>query len=176
MFVLSIAAGFLTKATDELKTKWAYLCGIFYGLLLGLLATSDPLFAVVFLPAILANVLAGKVDTHAHRAAIIALVLVLFLRGTPTPALLWAVLAFAAALGDELLDLRLFYPRPLLPVAALLISFLAQSATPILAVLTFDAGYLVADRVWKDKTSGNEPKPIETVVAFTKKSKHRLKR
>ncbi len=177
LFVLSILAGFLTKATDELKTKWAYVCGALYGLLLGILATQDSLFAVVFLPAILANVLAGKVDTHAHRAAIVALVLVLFLRGAPTTTLLWAILAFAAALGDEVLDLRLFYPRPLLPVAALLISFLAQSAMPILAVLTFDAGYLLADRFWKGKADSGNSKSAEPATSVaTKKPKRRLKR
>lgn len=171
-FPLSLFAGFLTKTADEQPGRLGLLSGGVYGLALAVAVSLDPLVAVVFLPAVLANFVAGKIDSKAHALGLIGFLIGLFAFGFPTTIRLeWAALAFAAALADELADLKIAYPRPFLPLAAVFISFLAASFTPILAVLLFDGGYVVAEHVWKkDK---NEPKPARAVAKPKKARKKR---
>ena len=143
---LSALSGFLAKTTDALKTRAAYLTGIGYGAALGLVCAAEPLVAVVFLPAVAANVLARKIDTGAHLAGLATFAAVLALRGAAPFSAPLAALAFAAAFLDETMDLKLPYPRPLLPLAAVGASFVLRSPVPIASVLLFDAGYWVAAR------------------------------
>ncbi len=131
-FPLSLFSGFLTKTADEQPGRLGLLSGGAYGIALAVAVSLDPLVAVVFLPAVLANFVAGKIDSKAHALGLIGFLLGLFAFSLPTTIRLeWAALAFAAALADELTDLKTAYPRPFLPIAAIFISFLAASYTPI---------------------------------------------
>ncbi len=166
-FFLSAFSGFLTKTADELKTPLGMAAGVAYGVSLAVAASLDPLAATVFVPSILANLLAGKIDSKTHALGLAGFILGLLAFGFPTIALPLAFIAFAAALADEKIDLKWHYPRPFLPVAAALISVLTHSVTPLLAVLLFDAGYWVAEHVWQ-----KQPQK-EQALAVTLKSKNK---
>ncbi len=160
-FLLSAFSGFLTKTADEIKTPLGMAAGVIYGVALAVAASLDPLVASVFLPAVLANALAGKIDSKNHVLGLAGFALGLLAFGLPSIALPLAFIAFAAALADEKIDLKWPYPRPFLPLGAALIAVLSHSATPLLAVLLFDAGYWVSEYVWKKQTEKEEPvKPV----------------
>ncbi|MBI2445710.1 hypothetical protein HYV43_04950 [Candidatus Micrarchaeota archaeon] len=166
-FLLSAFSGFLTKTADEIKTPLGLAAGVTYGVALAVAASLDPLVATVFLPSVLANLAAGKIDSKTHALGFAGFILGDFAFGFPTIALPLAFIAFAAALADEKIDLKLPYPRPFLPAAAALISVLTHSSTPLIAVLLFDGGYVVAEHVWKH-TAG----PAKThAAAHSKKRK-----
>ncbi|MDP2718028.1 MAG: hypothetical protein Q8P02_04760, partial [Candidatus Micrarchaeota archaeon] len=142
-FVAAAASGFLAKNADEAKRHWALASAVASGLLMAYAVSLHALVAVVFVPAVLANLFAGKIDTKAHALGVVAFALSAFYFKVPAFAPGFALLALLAALADETVAHDWFYPRPFLPLAALIMSFALSSFTPFLAVLAFDAGYLV---------------------------------
>jgi len=169
-FLLSAFSGFLAKTADETNDYLGPLSGAAYGVALVVAISLDALLATVFLPAVAANLVAGKIDSKNHMLGLAVFLAGLVFFNPASPIRIeWAALAFAAALADELADLKLAYPRPFLPLTAILLSFLAASYVPILAVLLFDGGYLLAQRVWKKEETGS-PTTRKT-AAKTKKQK-----
>ncbi|MBI4360511.1 hypothetical protein HY572_01920 [Candidatus Micrarchaeota archaeon] len=142
VFLGALVAGFLTKLTDSLHHPLSYLTALGYGMLLGYLVTHDALVALVFLPAVLANALAGKIDSLSHVLGVAAFGVVALYFGVPVFPLVFGFLCLLAALADEKIHVDFLYPRPFLPAAALLTSFASGSFTPVLAVVSFDFGYL----------------------------------
>lgn len=140
-FLGALFAGFLTKLSDSLHHPLSYATGPWYGLVLGYLVSQDTLVAVVFLPAVLANVLAGKIDSLPHALGVAAFAATALYLGVPAFSLAFGFLCLLAAIADEKIRVDFIYPRPFLPAAALVTSFALGSATPVLAVVLFDAGY-----------------------------------
>jgi hypothetical protein len=77
-FAASFFAGFLTKHADESKKNDGLFAGCLYGFLLAWAASMDAFVAVVFVPAILANLIVGKIDSKAHALALSAFVVFIF--------------------------------------------------------------------------------------------------
>ncbi|GEM_PF-2388004 len=169
-FILSALSGFLTKTADQLNSRLGLAAGAAYGLALAVAASLDPLVATIFLPAVLANLLAGKIDSKNHWLGLAGFALGLLAFGLPSIALPFALLAFVAALLDEKIVLKLPYPRPFLPAAAALIAVVTHSATPLLAVLLFDAGYWVSEYVWKKQAEKEDPVKVVSVVRMKKRT------
>lgn len=146
-FLVALVAGFLTKLADSLHHPLSHAIGVLYGLVLGYLVAHDALVAVVFIPAVLANVLAGKIDSLPHVLGVAAFAVTALYFSVPAFSMVFGFLCFLAALADEKIHVNFFYPRPLLPAAALLASFALVSVTPVLSMVLFDAGYFSGQRV-----------------------------
>ncbi len=171
VFLAALFSGFLAKHADDAKNVSGLAAGALYGLLLAWAAAFDALVAVVFVPAVLANLVAGKIDSKAHALGFAAFAASALYFRIPAFDLGFALLALLAALADESVPHRFVYERPFLPLAALIASVSLSSATPFLAVLVFDAGYLLrqwgegrafgvfTERVVSRKTEGKSEKP-----------------
>ncbi len=140
-FVLTFLAGFLVKLCDRTRSL---LFGIAYGLALGALCIVNPAAATVFVPSVIGNFAAGKIDTLPHFASLVPFGFLVVLSLPELSPL--AFFFFAAAYLDEKLVFDLPHPRPLLPVAAALASLWTGNWEFLAFVLLFDAGYLVFER------------------------------
>ncbi|MBI5036984.1 hypothetical protein HZC09_06620 [Candidatus Micrarchaeota archaeon] len=141
-YALVLLAGLLVKLSDEKKKLFL---GISCGLLIAFLSAFDSLIASVFLPVLLANLAAGKIDSREHWTTFFVAMLSVFFLKTQLPVV--SVLFFAAAYGDEFLKFKLPIARPLLPLGALAASLFLQDFSFFAVVVLFDLGYVAAERV-----------------------------
>ena len=67
-YLLTFISGYLVKGCDQDRKP---LFGITYGATLGAVSLLNPAAASVFVPTVLANFAAGKIDTLAHFLSLI---------------------------------------------------------------------------------------------------------
>lgn len=169
MFVL----GLLVKYTDFLsdskrvrKRGWRYLSASAYGAIIGFLLGANAMVSGLVAGNVIGNLFSRKFDEKAHYFALaVALIfgiwsVAAFGLKQFSFAIFPIILAFAiAAFCDELLAERLKKKnrkifgvalRPIVPIAALLISAFTGEWIYFFAMLSFDIAYAAAARALKD--------------------------
>ncbi|MBN2478234.1 hypothetical protein JXB01_02995 [Candidatus Micrarchaeota archaeon] len=153
-FVLAFLAGFMVKMTDEMedtvktKTVYRYLFAVVYGALIGYII-SQASFSMIFLGALIAQVLMRKIDNISHIIGTLTAVAVLLLFGLPELAVL-PLAYFAVFASIDELDSLIFWSkpkwvaefRPFLELAAVPFALMGQWQF-LAGILSFDIGYLV---------------------------------
>jgi len=148
-FIIAFLAGFLVKVVDWMDDEKKTLVviklplAIAYGVLIGLLI-SQAIFGLLFLGALLAQILARKIDTLSHRVGFFIAILTIVYFGFPNieiiPLLYFMILAFLDE-EDYIGKWRpLFEYRPFLKVGAFLLFFLGRYDY-FLGIIMFDIGY-----------------------------------
>ncbi|MFH1520330.1 MAG: hypothetical protein ABID61_01665 [Candidatus Micrarchaeota archaeon] len=156
-FVLAFLAGFLVKVVDWMddekkKPSWFKLpLGFAYGILIGYIISTAS-FGLLFLGALLAQVLARKIDTISHRFGFLVAILSLLYFGFPgiEPIFLlyFMVLAFLDE-EDYIGKWRLLAElRPFLKIGALTMVFFGRFDY-FIGIILFDIGYTVFGTVSK---------------------------
>jgi hypothetical protein len=148
-FALAFVAGLLVKAVDwmddERKTAfWAKLpLALVYGLVIGL-TISQASFGLLFLGALLAQILARKVDTISHKIGFLVALVVVAIFGFPQIDLLFLVYFMLLAFLDEEDYIGKLRPlveyRPFLKVGSFLLVFFGRYDY-FLGIILFDIGY-----------------------------------
>jgi len=133
---------------DRQRSLPALLAGFAYGILIGYLISTAS-FSTIFLAALLAQPLAGKIDRPGHLVGFaIALLLPFFGLGWQSFDPLAFALFFLSAYFDELSWggrwKQLLEYRPFLKLAALAYAFPAGRWDYIFSILAFDGGYTLA--------------------------------
>lgn len=153
IYLLSLAfiAGVLVKLTDFLgdkRNKWAILFGILYGLAIGYLISNAP-FSMLFLGALFAQAIAGKIDRFSHVLGFALALLSAFYFGFPIIQLFPVLFFLVFAYLDELKlkgRLKTFSKyRLFLKIGALLFFLFSLDWNYFLGILVFDIGYLIAE-------------------------------
>ncbi len=151
IYILAFLAGFLVKVVDwfddDKKSKHfiKYLLAIIYGVLISYLIANAS-FSTLFLSTLVAQVIAGKIDTLAHSLAFATAVISLFFFGFPSIELIQFGLFFILAALDELTlpkqyELLTKWRVFLKFGAAVFILF--GRVDYFIAVMTFDIGYML---------------------------------
>lgn len=154
---IALLSGLLVKAVDFLDDELGsrnpvkYLLALAYGALIGFLI-SQATFSVLFLGAVVAQVFARKIDTLAHRLGLLTVALSLLFFGVPGIDLplfgYFLVLSFL----DEVDYIGKWRPletyRPILQVGSLALVLMGRWDF-FIAILAFDAGYLLVDAIGK---------------------------
>ncbi|MBI4177106.1 MAG: hypothetical protein HY516_01960 [Candidatus Aenigmarchaeota archaeon] len=163
LFAAAFAAGIVVKLVDQieddgLKLKnTALLFGLFYGFLLAYVMIKSSLAANLWMAAVLANVLAGKIDAPGHRLGVFSMLFILSIIGFPKfDASLLALFALAAY-ADEFLEglgerkkiknkslSKIARLRAVLEITAFAVSVYTGQWTLFALILLFDAGYIAA--------------------------------
>lgn len=160
-YILSFVSGALVKIVDiiddEIKTRdprlWTakWLIAIAYGIIIGYLISASS-FSMLFLGALLAQVLARKIDTPAHILGFALALLAMLFFGIPAIEIIGLAAFFGLAVFDELV---LPKPYDLLTewrvfLIAGAIAFAALGRWDYLvAILLFDAGYKASELLKK---------------------------
>ncbi|MEM4254701.1 MAG: S-adenosylmethionine decarboxylase [Candidatus Norongarragalinales archaeon] len=164
-FVTAFATGFFSKLTDvQVDEKRFFLknlkfaTGLAYGILFAFAMSLGPAFANLFLGIAIAVLLAGKVNSKAHQFAVAGFLGSLVFLGFPrADALLVSAFVLFALLDEFLNDYFDLYPskgavalfakrRLSLEVFSLALSVFTGEWAYLAAVLSFDAGYWLAER------------------------------
>lgn len=155
--LLAFLIGILVKLVDNIEDKkggrnvlkWPMAAA--YGLGVGYVISQAP-FSTIFLGALFAQVVAGKIDRQSHALAFLMAVILSVYLGLPAFDLLPFVIFFAAAYLDELslfgilktfADYRLFLILATLPFAVL------GRVDYLLGIASFDAGYILTERLFR---------------------------
>lgn len=148
-FILAFLAGILVKLADSLEERhrlWpSLLPAILYGLLIGYLLSQSP-FSMLFLAALFAQALAGKIDHHAHVIGLALAFLTAFYFGFPVSDAVFFVFLPLAYLDELELPGRwnmLGEYRVFLKAGALLFGFATGHWASFFGILAFDIGYLL---------------------------------
>ena len=164
-FVVALFAGALVKAVDWLdddkksRHPVKFLLAIFYGIAIGyVIGTAS--FALIFLAALIAQVLARKVDTMAHIVGLAFAVISLPFFGIPyidLPILAYfLVLAFLDE-GEYIGKLKFLSDyRPFLKVGALPFAFVGRWDY-FVGILIFDFGYELARNILSRSSKAAQP-------------------
>ncbi len=163
VFAALLFSGFLVKITDELidtakRPRLAYLPGIAYGATAAWAVLAMPLLAPLAIGIVFAVLLTKKIDHGAHAVAVIAFAIPLLARLGKIDWLLLTVFAAAAIadeIGNPLADMgklkgiayKFFRYRLSLEVAAVAVSAATGSWEFIAAVVVFDTGYIIAEKI-----------------------------
>lgn len=153
------------KLTDVLECRTglaAYVSALGYGFLIAYLASASAEIATVFVAAIFANLLAGKIDSVAHWLGFVAFLAVFFVLGIPAFNIGFLCAFVFAAYADEYihefvsrkkvhLSKAILELRPILPLFALVVSFVSGVWTYFAAIILFDLGYLLAQAAFKSQ-------------------------
>jgi hypothetical protein len=156
-YFLAFATGFLVKTVDwlddERKSKHPLklVFALCYGIIIGhLISTAS--FSVLFLGAVIAQVFARKIDTQAHRLGFLAAAFSLFFFGVPGVDLFLFAYFLVLAFFDEVDYIGKWRPletyRPFLQIGSLAL-LLVGRWDYLLAIIAFDAGYLLVKAVAK---------------------------
>ena len=154
-YLMAFITGILVKVVDwiedetEHKSFLMYPLAIAYGVLIGYLISFAP-FSMLFLGALFAQALAGKVDSRSHVVGFITAMVSLLYFGFPEFDLLpfFVFLVFAFVDEFKFFGKYLFLSdyRPFLEIAAL--AFLPLGIWYyFLGIISFDIGYLLFGKV-----------------------------
>lgn len=158
-YVLAFITGIFVKWVDWIedeekgKSKLKYPLAVVYGLLIGYLISMAP-FSEIFLGALVAQVLARKIDTAAHILGFIVAIASLMFFGFPEIILsffgFFLILAFLdeQEFGGRFKSISKY--RPLLKLGSLLLLLFGRWEYP-LAILLFDGGYLLFQKLKEKK-------------------------
>lgn len=163
-FVAALFAGALVKAVDWLdddkksRHPVKFLLAVFYGIVIGFVIGTAS-FGLIFLSALIAQVLARKVDTMAHIVGLVFAVISLPFFGIPyidLPILAYfLVLAFLDE-GEYIGKLKFLSDyRPFLKVGALPFAFIGRWDY-FIGILIFDFGYELARNILKTSSGAPE--------------------
>ena len=151
VYLLAFISGILVKSVDWLedekksKNPVKFLLALIYGILIGYII-GNATFFLIFLAALVAQILARKIDTSAHRLGFAtALVVALFFKIPTINPLIFGYFLVLAFLDEvdfvgKLRPLETY--RPILPVGALPLVFLGMPEF-FFGILAFDIGYLI---------------------------------
>ncbi len=155
LLVLSAACGGIVKLSDSFadnnkKGLLGIALGITYGLMIGYLSLI-PEAATIFIAAVLASAIAGKIDKKEHMAGIIVLFFIIFITGMKIYEV-WLLIVFAiAAYIDESKPIKGY--RGVLDIMAILAGIAGLGWGYAFFILTFDAGYVIASAIYPEKAS-----------------------
>ena len=152
-FLLAFISGALVKIVDELSDKRnklaAYLFGAAYGIVIGHLISSAS-FSMLFLGALIAQVVARKIDKGSHMLGFLFAIMATAYFGVPNLEVFPLLVFFALAFLDEqefkgflgkITEYRVF-----LKLGALTFVLFGR-VDYLVSVLLFDAAYLVAEKL-----------------------------
>ena len=159
MYILAFIAGVVVKLVDwfddDKKSKHIskYVFAIVYGILIGYLI-GNASFSILFLAALIAQVLTKKLDTFAHRLGFLsAFIVMVFYQLPPIDILLFGyflVLAFLDEV-DYIGRLRLLTEyRPFLKLGPIPLVFLGRPDY-FIGIIMFDIGYELFKTLQKNK-------------------------
>jgi len=179
------------KINSNILNLFSILLSVLYGILIGYLI-SQASFAMIFLAAILSQILVGKIDNNSHKLGLLFILLSLIYFGVPQLNILALVFFFALSSIDEL-DSLIFWRkpkwvqdfRPFLELAS--IPFIIFGEWQYFAgIFLFDLGYLVVrgnvyeidNRKYATKTTSFKEKvDINSLNVRKKKTKrYKMKR
>ena len=178
LLIISFLTGISTKLVDLIEDNGLklfkfdkYVFAVAYGLLIGYIISNYSLVAPLWIGAILALILAKKIDTKAHIIGVISTLIFVVFYGFEKINILFLVIFLIAAFLDELLSdfadnkpllknqflkfkikvnkniKRTLEMRPLLEISALIVSFIIKDFSVFLAILLFDLGYILTTRL-----------------------------
>ncbi len=191
LLILAFISGLLVKIVDNIEDeeqgqnpiKWPL--AILYGLTIGYLISQAP-FAMIFLGAVLAQILMRKVDTPSHKLGFLSILFSLLFFGAPT-IILFPLAAFLISSSLDEMDKIIFWDkpkwvqdfRPFLELAAIPFFFLGQWEY-LAGILFFDLGYLgitlFHTKKLKSQKKKRKTKPKTKVKRKTKKKTRKKKR
>ncbi len=160
LLFISFLSGSLIKLTDDIEDKnlsrkiYAIPTGLAYGLLMGYLMISDTGAALLFGGIVIGNLITGKINSAGHYSGLGAILAVVFLYGAKLSPLVLLIAALAAL--DETGDLIqtpkfmdfIFEYRLILKLGILVLVILNMlGLNALLVLLTFDAAYMLMDRM-----------------------------
>ncbi|MFH0889923.1 MAG: hypothetical protein V1836_02140 [Candidatus Aenigmatarchaeota archaeon] len=163
----AFATGILVKFVDDIHDKpmkrfknVEMFFGFSYGLLLSYVALKSADVANLWIAVVLANFLAGKLDSPGHRIGAFSMFAILFILGFPMlqPALF--LIFLAAAYADEFFsDLadakkiknktiaKIILCRPFLEVAAFVAAAITATWIIFASIIAFDLGYVATKKL-----------------------------
>ena len=166
LYLLAFFTGFFTKLTDliidhslKLFKKADVLFGAIYGLLIAITIIYFPIITPLWLGVIIGVMITGKIDSISHWTAISIITASLLIFGIPQLNLLFLLFFIAASMFDEIanimierFDIRNTFAkfielRPTLEITALTISILTGRWEFFLAILSFDAAYILTPKI-----------------------------
>lgn len=154
-YVLAFLSGILVKLVDDIEDKkkgknpLKWLFSIWYGLTIGYVISQSS-FSMLFLGALLAQVIGGKIDKQSHLLGFLVAIVSALYFGLPLIEFLPFIIFLVAAYLDEftlpakwsmLTDYRLF-----LKLAALAFIFVGRFDY-LLAILLFDLAYMLVGKI-----------------------------
>lgn len=162
LFFLSFLSGSLVKLADDIEdrkikigrglmTQGAWLIAIIYGLVIGYII-SQASFSMLFLAALFAQALAGKLDQKSHILGFLIAIISAAYFGLPTLEQIPFAIFLIAAYLDELTlfgkwktftDYRLF-----LKIAALAFIVIGR-LDYFISIIAFDMGYILVEKYAK---------------------------
>jgi len=172
IFIIFFMTGFLTKLADEYDNKkllrykiLLFIAGPLYGLFIGMVILIQPLVAPLWLGAVFGNIIAGKIDSLSHYAAMAALIITLLFSGTLSLNVLLIVIFTLVCVLEEFIHylavdkkkvknktFRNFIElRPLLEVVAFIYSWIIGEWVVWLSLLLFDIGYYLSSKLIRKK-------------------------
>jgi hypothetical protein len=153
-FALAAFSGLVVKVVDELEDSKLFECrirpilkyplGILYGILIGA-AISFSTFASIWLAALFAQFITGKIDRPAHLAGFLAAIIFSLYFGVGEFQMLDFFLLIAFAAADEIPAFQVFgtQARIWLKFAALILGIFGRWDY-FIAIMCFDAAYYLA--------------------------------
>ena len=155
LLLIALITGMLVELTDlvdehNLKLfKFSnYLFGLSYGILITITIILFPIIAPLWLGAVIANTIYGRVDSKGHYAAFLILIVALIIFWNFKINIWLLVIFIIAAIIDEIFDdfqdkkRKFRLPiRPFLNITALIVSIVLGNFIILFAILAFDIGY-----------------------------------
>jgi hypothetical protein len=158
--LIMLAVGILTKFVDfeehgiRIRKLILYVCGIAYGILIALAVKILPIIAPIIFATVISVVIAGKIDTISHKFGIASFVIFTLIWGIPPLNLIYlAILTFAGALDEYVNDFvgsgtglpprikTVIELRPLLEIAALIVSLITGVIMIWVTIFFYDVGF-----------------------------------
>ena len=159
LFFLSFLSGALVKFVDDIedkKKKWQianshWLMAVLYGIIIGYLI-SQATFSMLFLAALFAQALAGKIDRKSHVIGFLVAIILAAYFGLPTlEQIPFAIFLIAAYLDEMTLfgKLKIFTEyRLFLKIAALAFIVIGR-LDYLISIIAFDLGYMLMEKYTK---------------------------
>ncbi|VVC02701.1 Uncharacterised protein [Candidatus Bilamarchaeum dharawalense] len=176
-FVLAFLAGLLVKVVDwmedDRKTSiWTKMpLALAYGLLIGYIISAAS-FGLIFLGALLAQVLARKIDTTSHRFGFLIAIFSLLFLGFPEINIIVLLYFMILAFLDEEDYIGKLRPlteyRPFLKIGSVLMIILGRWDY-FLAIILFDIGYELFNFISKKTKEKKEKENYGGRVRFRTK-------
>ena len=156
-FILAFLSGALVKIVDELddrKNKVVYLFALVYGAAIGYIISSSS-FSMLFLGALLAQLIAKKIDKPSHTVGFLFAICSMVYLGLPRFEFLNLGIFLVLAFLDEQVFRKplaalnsLSHYRAFLKIGALFFALFGR-VDYLIAILLFDGAYLIIDRASK---------------------------
>lgn len=168
----AFVTGIVVKLTDQIEDKkiknrtiknFSPLLGTFYGFLIAYVILKSPAVANLWMAAVLGNMLAGKIDSTAHKLGLFSMLATLSIFGFPSFNVILLVLFFAAAYLDEFLKglgesgkiksiifNKIVEYRLILEATAFAVSLYTAQWILFASILIFDLGYVAVNELTKN--------------------------